>query len=152
MRDQWERPRGIYLRVWPIPRYERNTQARFRWQEGDDDHRRELRVNIARAHANIPMNSLQYRIWDELRADLALGERSGDAVWVGMAIDESGLWCQDHVFFCVMAGRDIREIISLHYDRWLVGGRGRADPRYPFVDWSFSSRRFLDLGHADAPH
>lgn len=144
MPDVWTKPKGIYLRVWPRQPYERSTQAIFRWQEGEE-RRQERRVQIARRHADIPMTPRQYQIWDELRTDIALGDRAGDSVWSGLALWADDEWCQDHAFFCVMRGQDIQEIISLHYNRWLIGGRCQEDDRRDYVDWTFNSRRMLDV-------
>ena len=141
MREIWNRPKNIYLRVWPRARYERSTQAIFRWQEGEE-RRQERRVTIARKHSDIPLNSRQYQVWDELRTDIALGERTGDAVWPGLALWEDDDWCQDHAFFCVMMGQDIQQVISLHYDRWLIGGRHQEQQGY--ADWTFNSRRMIE--------
>lgn len=145
MREIWNQPRQIYLRRWPQAVYDRTWDARFRWTEGDQEHRQERRVIISQRHSDIPMNSLHYQMWDELRTDLAQGVRSGDSVWTGLARDSQDQWCQDHAFCVIMQGREPKTMISLHYNRWLVPGHVRRQPNQAYEDWTFDSRRLKDL-------
>lgn len=140
---EWTKPTRIYLRTWPLLRYETTQRAIFRWSQGE--RRNERRVVIARRHADIPLNHLQYRIWDELRTEVALGERPGDAVWPGLAQWEDDEWCQDHAFFCVMRDREIQHVISVHYDQWIIGGLRQENSRHEFVDHTFNSRQMIAI-------
>lgn len=145
MHRHWNRPTQIYLRVWPRQPYERTYQGLFRWQPDQDQSRQELRVTIARRHADIPMAPLHYRMWDELRADIALGQRSGDQVWPGLSRDSDDQWCQDHAFCVIMSQDRMSEVISLHHNRWIGSGRTKRNPDTAYQDWTFDSRRLLDM-------
>jgi hypothetical protein len=142
MLDIWSQPTKIYLRTWPMLRYETTTRAIFRWNNGERSHER--RVVIARRHADIPLNHMQYQIWDELRTEVALGERAGTAVWTGLAQWEDDEWCQDHAFFFVMSDRTIQQVISVHFDRWIISGVCQERSEKEYVDYTFNSRKMLD--------
>lgn len=143
MRELWNRPTKIYLRVWPVDRLDNTMLARFRYNKTDG--REDLRVTFARQHNQIPMTTTQWKIWDELRTDIALGQRSGDAVWSGMA-QINGEWIQEHAFWIIMQDRQPREIIGLHYHRWLVSGRPQPESMTTdYRDWTMAQRNFQDI-------
>lgn len=145
MLDQWRNPIKIYLRLWPLLPGERERVGKFRYQESGSDQRQEYRVRFARQHAVIPQNSLQYEIWDELRTQLALGERPGSRVWPGMAFTDLE-YHQQHAFWLIEhEGRDL-EIIGLHYHNEISQLRVRADPDgRGYRDWAIDRRRNQEI-------
>ena len=144
MHSTWQQPRDITVRVWPRRPYEPDQNAVLRWRESGSDARLERRIRAHRKHAEIPLNSLQYLIWDHLRTDIALGERAGDAVWAGIARDDQDQWDQDHAVFFIMAHGEIQQVLTWHYNRWFAQARARKCDNLAYQDWGINSRELRD--------
>jgi hypothetical protein len=141
--EPWpEQPREMFLRVWP--QWDRsNFGARFRFRlQGVTQ---EWPVRFYSQHNQVPMNSAQYRLWDETRTEIALSDLTDPhRVWVGMAQwPNTTDWNQDHLFLMVGPRTDPWSgvVISLHSDTVMYPGGWKKDRDNGYRDWGFDSRR-----------
>lgn len=141
--EPWsQQPRDMHLRLWP-QRDITNFAGRFRYRIGEQ--REEWPVRFLRDHSQVPMNSDQYRLWDQTRTEVALGHYAEpQRIWTGMAQwPDSNQWNQSH-FFLLVAGRTnpwTGVIIGLHPGAISYPGHWAREQDRGYRDWRFDSRR-----------
>lgn len=137
-----EQPREMFLRVWP--QWDRsNFAGRFRYRL--QGHQQEWPVRFHSQHNQVPMNTAQYRLWDEARTEIALSPSTEpQRVWVGMTQwPNTTDWNQDHLFLIIGPRTDPWSgvVLSLHYDTRMYQGGWKKNRDNGYRDWGFDSRR-----------
>jgi hypothetical protein len=134
-------PTDMFLRVWP--QWDRsNFAGRFRYKSQGVI--QEWPVRFHSQHGLIPMNSAQYRLWDEARTEMALGNFvEPQRVWVGMTQwPNTTDWNQDHLFLMIGPKQDPWSgiVIGLHFDSIMYPGAWRKNKDAGYKDWGFNSK------------